>query len=106
MSYILVTYFKANTDVIICRRPATGSPSASHYINNNGYGTPSYLVATNPSIGISNSVVSVANGVFTWSFVRDNTLNVAGFYKIVNNAQAYLVAAYGNGKKTILFDLF
>ena len=88
---------KANTDVIICYNPSTGNPSVFHNVNN-GYAS-SYLVSTNIAIGITNATVQVVNGNLTCSFVRDNTLTVPGFYKISDNAPAFIVSAYGTGNK-------
>ena len=85
--------------MIVCYLPSTGSPSVFHNVNV-GYASR-YLVSTNISIGISNATVQVVNGNFTCSFVRDNTLTVANFYKITDNVPAFIIAAYGSGK--ILF---
>lgn len=88
--------------MIVCYYPSTGNPSVFHN-SNVGYAS-SYLVSTNISIGISNATVQIVNGNFTCSFVRDNTLSVAKFYKITDNVPAYFIAAYGTGK--ISFALF
>ena len=82
--------------MIVCHLPSTGNPSVFHNVNV-GYAS-SYLVSTNISIGISNATVQVVNGNFTCSFVRDNTLTVARFYKITDNVPAFIVAAYGSCK--------
>ena len=49
------------------------------------------------SVGISKPRVTLVNGNLTCSFVRDNTLNFPGFYKIKENVKVYLITAYGSG---------
>jgi hypothetical protein len=88
---------------MICNNPSSGSRGLFRTLNLNFQSN--FLVTSNPSFGLSNSSITVSNGNFVCSFVRDNTLTAPGSFSIANNAPVYLIAAFNNGG-TYIFGSF
>jgi hypothetical protein len=87
--------------------------SVEHYFNS-GKSKPSLLDGTRPSVGITNPIVKVENGVMTCSFTRAKSIKTVARqltesnYFDINN-QYYLLHARGpinNGFSIVLFSLF
>ena len=89
---------------MICNNPSSGSRGLGRALNANS--NSNYLVASNPSFGLSNSSIAFSNGNLVCSFVRDNTLTTSGAYIIANNAPVYLIAAYNNGGSYIFGSFY
>lgn len=97
--------FKDFTDVVVCQRSGS-AVSVQHYYNTDGASPPSYLDSTNTSIGLSNQLIQIENGIITCSFDRVNSLNNTRYFKLTQQSQAYIIVAYGSvdssGSKKII----
>lgn len=82
-----------NDDVAVCQVNSDGSVSVNHYYNG-AIGSSSLLSSSNPTVGFSNIVTSIKNGVASCSFTRANSLSSVSNYFNQNN-QYYLLTAIG-----------
>lgn len=81
-------------NVVMCKSRTSGV-SIEHYYNSFYFSSP--LVASNPTIGISNAMVQVLNGSLVCSLTRDNTNSAQNYYQINSNlTKYYIIAAYGS----------
>jgi hypothetical protein len=77
----------------VCQVNSNGAVSVSHYYNG-AQGVSSLLSSSNPTVGFSNIVTSIQNGVATCNFTRANSLpTVTNYFN--QNSQYYLLSATG-----------
>lgn len=82
-----------NDDVAVCQVNSNGAVSVNHYYNG-AKGVSLLLSSSNPTVGFSNIVTSIKNGVATCNFTRANSLpTVTNYFN--QNSQYYLLSATG-----------
>lgn len=82
-----------SANVIICKS-RSNSFSIENYYNSFYFSSP--LVSSNPSIGITFANAQIVNSSLTCSFTRDNVNSAQNYYRISNQTQYYIIAAYGS----------
>jgi hypothetical protein len=89
---------KGDDCVLVCSFSKLGNNVWHMY--NNGYGSPTYLHKTNPSIGISDALLTIYDGAVNCTFKRIMSMNnLTNYFDITNSY--YLLFAKGptkNGK--------
>ena len=79
----------------VCQVNSNGTVSLYHYYNPGGRSPSTLLSNSNPTVGFSNIVTSLKNGVAQCSFTRQNYLPDVNNYLDISN-QYYILTAYGN----------
>lgn len=80
-------------NVVVCKSRTTGS-SIEHYYNSGFRST--VLVASNPTLGISNAQVQIQNNNLICSFTRDNSnTGSSNYFRITPTTSIFMIAAYG-----------
>ena len=83
---------KNGASAIICKI-WNGGTAVEHNYNENDFS--SLLDTTNPTIGITNAVVTIVNGNLTCSYTRDNQNANSKYWNINTNPQPYIIMAFG-----------
>ncbi len=92
LNAIFPYFSKGSDDVILCLH-VNNVFKVEHSYNQF---EPELLVATNPSIGLQNSVVSIVDNKFTCSIVRQNFVpNVANYFNLARGSSYYILVAQG-----------
>jgi hypothetical protein len=93
----IVTFFlikKGGTNVVVCYSDAS-SGNVRSYLN---VGFNSQLFSnTNPTLGLSDTSISLSGGRLSCNFARDNSNSLNGYLNVNQNSNYYLVVAYGSG---------
>jgi hypothetical protein len=82
-----------NDDVAVCQLNSDGTVHLYHYFNNGK--SSGLLSSTDPVVGFSNIITSVANGNPTCSFTRAKTMSSVSNYFDANN-KYYIITASGS----------
>jgi hypothetical protein len=80
--------------VCMCKYVSSTQSSIEHYYN---VGKQTELLVSNePSIGISDPLVSYNNGLLNCSFIREKFMNTNERYFDIRNNSAFILTAYGS----------
>jgi len=76
------------------------------YYNPNNDSYPNPILQLNPTMGFSNSQISVNNGVVTCSFTRQMSMPNATNYFDISNTQYFMLVASGPSDSSSRFCLY
>ena len=90
----MIIFLKGDDNVAVCQVNSDGTVSLYHYYNPGGHSPSKLLSDSNPTVGFSNIVTSLMNGVAQCSFTRQNYLPDVNNYLDISK-QYYILTATG-----------